>query len=194
MRFTLFFLFLIWGHTLVADNAYVGYTNASFVLSADFNAAIDLNNVNVELIEAGVFYLSNIYREERNLTSLNYNDKLSEAAYLHSQQMDKYNFFNHVNRKNRSLGSLDKRVAYVGYNHFETIAENIFYGYVNVKEPGTYRELCQFILDNFTASKEHEDNILAKDIKEAGNGIFFQSTTKGDYWYFYFTQDFGSRL
>jgi len=177
-----------------AGNAYAEYTSQSFIQLADFNGPIDLSAVDVDMIEAGVFYLSNIYREQKGKSVLTYNENLSDAAYLHSVQMEKYNFFNHVNRKNRILGTLEKRVLYAGYSNFQTIAENIFYGYIDLSKIGTYKELCSFIVDNFVASKEHRLNILSNDIKEGGNGIFFESNAKNGFWYFYFTQDFGSQL
>lgn len=194
MRIIFAFVVILSNLVLFADNAYQNYSAEDFMQLYDFNHSINLSNVDLDLIEAGVYFLANQYRVEKGTYTIRYNEALSNAAYLHSEQMEKYDFFDHVNRKNRTLSSLEKRVQHVGYGNFETIAENIFYGYINLAKPGSYKQLCEFILDNFIASKEHRMNILATDIKETGNGVFFEPQSKNGFWYFYFTQDFGSQL
>lgn len=194
MRIIFAFVVILSNLILFADNAYQNYSSEDFLQLYDFNHSIDLSNVDLDLIEAGVYFLSNEYRAQKETFPLQYNDVLSNAAYLHSEQMEKYGFFDHTNRKNKTLSTLEKRVQEVGYRNFETIAENIFYGYIHLAKPSTYRELCQLILDNFIESKDHRMNLLAANVKKMGNGVFFESKSKNGFWYFYFTQDFGRQF
>lgn len=177
-----------------ADNSYANYSHEEFIHLKAFNAPVDFASVDIALIEAGVFYFTNEYRIKKNRTILNYNENLSFAAYTHSEQMQMHRFFDHVNKKNSLLSTLEKRANYAGYIHYSTLAENIFYGYLDLKNIVSYRALCTYIVDAFISSKEHRENLLARDIDEIGCGIYFDKQLKDGYWYFNFTQDFGSTL
>ena len=177
-----------------AHNSYGALKPNEFLTLPSFNATINMAQVDIELIEAGVFHLSNEYRKKKSKDALSYNEQLSYAAYLHSEQMHIYKFFDHTNKKNNMLSSLEKRAIHAGYRNYNTLAENIFYGYINIQDIGTYKELSAFIVDAFISSKGHRDNLLANDVLEMGCGIYFDTIAKDGYWYFNFTQDFGSAV
>lgn len=173
-------------------NPYCNYSDKQFLDLPAFHQEIDISNVDAALIEAGVFFLTNSYRSSKKIAPLQYQENLSDAAYLHSEQMQMHHFFDHTNRKNKALFTLDKRVEYVNYLNYSYLAENIFLGYVDLRKPGTYKELCEFIVQNFIESQGHKENLLAKEAKELGCGIYFNKEASNGYWYFYFTQDFGA--
>jgi uncharacterized protein YkwD len=166
-------------------------TTEEFIMSTEFNAIIDLSSVDSELIEHGVLHLSNSYRFNKGKHLLNYNNQLGKAALMHSEQMSKYRFFAHVNKRNKQLSTMDKRAAVAGYADYQTLAENIYYGGLDVSEATSYRALCLTIVNAFISSKGHRLNLLASDLDDMGCGIHFEENLDNGYWHFYFTQDFG---
>ena len=194
MKCLVFITSILLNFSLVAGNSYAYMEKDEFLEDISFQSNIDLAQINPQLIEAGVFHLTNENRLKKNKNALTYNEALSFAAYTHSEQMQTFRFFDHVNKRNKSLSSLEKRAEYAAYRNYQSLAENIFYGYIDARNPGTYEELCSFIVKSFIASKGHRDNLLAKDLKEMGCGIYFETKLKDGYWYFYFTQDFGTQI
>lgn len=190
----LIILYFAWTSFLTTKgNPYADMPSEDFIQQAFFLETINLNSVDFELIEAGVFHLTNKYRKEKGQKSLEYQGALSDAAYLHSKEMTEKRFFDHYNRYNKSLATISNRADYVHYTQYETLAENIFYGYLDLRNPGSYYDLCNFILQNFIKSKGHRENLLAKDVNEIGCGIYFENKLKDGYIYFNFTQDFAWR-
>lgn len=176
------------------QNNYANMPENEFLNSNAFNSAILLQNVDVDLIEIGVFHLTNQTREKYKLKPLVYNQQLSNAAYLHSTEMTEKNFFDHTNKYNKKLATLDKRIDYVGYINYVEIAENIQYTYIEIGKATTYKALCQEIVKNFIKSSEHKKIMLDKNLKEMGCGVSFTKKVKDGYWYFNITEDFGSKF
>lgn len=158
------------------------------------NNEINLNNIDISLLENSVIYLSNQYRLEKGKHVVNYNKQLNHAAYIHSKQMVLHDFFDHINPYEKQFRDLDNRANFVHYNDYQTLSENIIYGYIDLKNVGTYKDLAKYIVNSFIESKGHRDNLLANDVDEIGCGIAFEQKTRNGYWYFYFTQDFGKRF
>lgn len=158
-----------------------------------FNEPIDLWSVDTELIELGVWHLSNIYRANKGKYPLDYDTALSGAAQLHSDQMQLYSFFSHENKKNKNLNTVDKRASAAGYSNYQVLAENIYYSSVNIYQPQTYFEVCLEIVQAFAKSKGHKENLLANDVQDMGCGIQFDKQSKQGFLYYYFTQNFGTR-
>ena len=119
------------------------------LLESKLNTSINLNNIDVNLIEQSVIYYSNKYRSQNRKHELIFNEKLQKAAYLHSTQMVNYDFFSHINKQNSSLKDIADRVEFAGYIDYETISENIFYGYIDTQNIGTYKDLAIFIVKSF---------------------------------------------
>jgi uncharacterized protein YkwD len=158
-----------------------------------FNEKINVKAIDHNLIELGVSYLTNIYRKKKGKSALSYNACLSDAAYIHSQQMQSFHFFAHNNKRNKSLETIDKRAAVAGYDSFITLAENIYFGAIDTQDPPSYYELCNAIANAFIQSKRHRSNLLAADVEDIGCGVYFEDSLENTYWYFYFTQDFGKQ-
>lgn len=158
------------------------------------NNLIDLNNIDINLLEKSVIHLSNQYRIKKGKNELSYNKELNYAAYIHSSQMVKYDFFNHTNKYEKEFKNLTDRINYVQYSNYQTLSENIMYGYIDLNNIGTYKDLANVIVNSFIESAEHKKNLLAANVDEIGCGIAFENKLKDGYWYFYFTQDFGKRF
>lgn len=158
-----------------------------------FNQAVDLRAIDTEMIELGVWHLSNVYRSNKGKYPLDYNTYLGEAAQLHSDQMQMHNFFSHDNKKNKDLSTLDKRAEAGGYKNYQVLAENIYYSSINIYNPQTYFEVCLEIVQAFATSKGHRQNLLANDVLDMGCGIQFDEKSKQGFLYYYFTQNFGKQ-
>ena len=100
--------------------------------------------------------------------ALKWNDKLKKAAWLHSNDMNSKNYFNHVSPNGRSTPRT--RLHKAKYNWSAT-AENIAYGQMTVKE----------LVKGWIDSPSHCLNIMNPVYTEMGSAV------KGIYW----TQVFG---
>lgn len=99
--------------------------------------------------------------------ALVWNDKLEQAALLHTQDMYVNNFFDHAG-SNGSTPS--QRVTAAGYSWMAT-GENIATGYLTEKA----------VMDAWLASEGHCKNIMYANFKDFG------AARVGNYW----TQEFG---
>jgi len=158
-----------------------------------FNGRINVKAIDHNLIELGVRYLTNVYRERKGKSALNYNANLSDAAYIHSQQMHSFQFFAHTNKRSESLATVDKRAAIAGYESSIALAENIYFGTIDTQNPSSYYELYNAIVNAFTQSKGHRSNMLAANVEDVGCGIYFEDPLENTYCHFYFTQNFGKQ-
>jgi len=73
------------------------------------------------------------------------------------------------------------------------LAENLYYGFIDILDRPTYRELVKTITQAFIDSRSHNKNLLDKDLKEMGGSIVFKTSAEDGFHYYYFTQSFGSR-
>ncbi len=101
---------------------------------------------------------------------LKWNDQLEEAAYSHSNDMSKKNYFSHIEPSGTDAGSRMEKAGYAWTNY----AENIGMGYRTEQE----------VVDAWLHSPGHCKNIMGQAYKEIGAG------RSGDYW----TLDFGRPL
>jgi len=168
------------------------YSYTTFNSKLKKDSVIDIKNIDTKLISSGVLYYTNIYRKSKRKKKLLYSLKLEKAASIHSSEMEKHNFFDHTNRKNRKFRNLDDRIDYVGYSTFLEIAENIYYGFVNLNDIETYSEISNTITEAFIASRTHKLNLLDKGLKEIGMKIVFTKDADEQFLYYYFTQNFGT--
>ncbi len=128
--------------------------------------------------ESEVIELVNVEREAHNLHPLSYNQELTVAARLHSQDMGDRNFFSHTTPKPDEIEFQD-RITDAGYN-YQTCGENIAAGYAT---PAA-------VVDGWMNSDGHRANILDPDYCDIGVGY---AAVDGSDFYHYWTQDFGRR-
>lgn len=88
---------------------------------------VEVLNLNIDLINAAVFYAANRERTKRSLPPCDFHPKLAEISMLHSLQMKKFNFFSHENRYEKGYRTLKDRLEAVYSNNFKgfrSAAEN----------------------------------------------------------------------
>ena len=123
-----------------------------------------------------VIELVNIEREARNLHPLSYNEELTLAARLHSQDMGDQNYFDHTSLDGREFY---ERIADAGYD-YQISGENIAAGYPTPEA----------VVNGWMNSDGHRANILDPDYCDIGVGY---AAVNGSDFYHYWTQDFGRR-
>lgn len=126
--------------------------------------------------ESEVIELVNVEREARNLHPLSYNQELTVAARLHSQDMGDRNYFNHTTPDGTKF---NERIVDAGYD-YRNCGENIAAGYAT---PAA-------VFDGWMESDGHRANILDPDYCDIGVGY---AAVGGSQHYHYWTQDFGRR-
>ena len=168
------------------------YTNDNFRSAKVFNDTVDLSNPDPKILNAAIFYLTNETRLKNDKTELKYNPLLEKSATLHSDNMVKYNFFDHFNPRSKKLHDPNDRARFVGiYNPY--LAENIAKGFVLdyisdspvypagrgifLKTPNgkpirtrTYLEVAETLMDAWMHSPHHRANILSRNAVQLGCG------------------------
>ncbi len=178
------------------QTSYAQYKNIAsrlFLGIHKLDSIVDIDNIDTNLVNLGVLHYTNEHRKKKNLKKLLYNLNLQKSAFLHSTEMKEKNFFDHINRRNSKLRDLDDRAKVAKYKNFTELAENLYYGYIDLQNRPTYRELVKTITQAFIDSRNHNKNLLDKDMKEMGCAIVFKTSAKNGFHYYYFTQSFGSR-
>ena len=86
------------------------YDLHSFWAIDSLNNPLKSDQINFDLLNAAVFFQSNLERDQRHLPICAYHEVLEAAAWLHSSQMKQHRFFAHENPANIQLKTLIDRV------------------------------------------------------------------------------------
>lgn len=122
-------------------------TNQYHAASDEYKKALELQN----------FDLVNAERVQFGLPTLAYNERVSETARKHSQDMANNDYFDHNNKQGMSpFDRLDRD----GFNYV-TAGENLAYGQIS----------SIYAHHGLMNSLGHRKNILNKDYKELGVGV-----------------------
>lgn len=122
-------------------------TNQYHAASDEYKKALELQN----------FDLVNAERVQFGLPTLAYNERVSETARKHSQDMVNNDYFDHNNKQGMSpFDRLDRD----GFNYV-TAGENLAYGQIS----------SIYAHHGLMNSLGHRKNILNKDYKELGVGV-----------------------
>lgn len=192
---------------------YSNYNFNSFFQRKDVNSKIDLKNMDKDLLEAAIFFASNEVRKKKRKKEFQFDSILLKAARSHSDAMNKGDFFNHTNKKNRKFRTTLDRIERAG-GGFIAMAENIAKvnvyalgkkGTYFVNEKGnkvnaegkpiqtkTYKQLAQDVLDKWMNSKGHKRNLMA-DHSYLGCGISDITFNKRGIPELLLTQNFGEK-
>jgi uncharacterized protein YkwD len=178
-----------------------------------YQEQIDLNNVNYKLLAEVIFHLTNEIRIKNKLEPLTYSDELSMAATMHAHDMVKYDFFSHFNEKEESKKTPNDRARLCKIVN-PALAENIIEGYGlkyqsnhsvflrgkgkfsetpngEIIPPHTYLSFGEVQLTGWMNSKDHRNNILAKEALQIGIGAAsFVNKSFNDMPTFYVVQNF----
>lgn len=194
LRHVVFFLIIL------PINLSAQYTKDYYSLTLDnfrederFNEVIDVTNLDIERINAALFFVTNQMRAKKKLPILEHHIKLEKMATAYSNDMVAYNFFDHNHKKSSKLRTPKDRAIAIGITN-PYIAENIIEGYllsyksnteVIIDGPGefryaktkkkilphTYLTLADDLVDRWMHSKGHRANILSKDALQLGCGV-----------------------
>jgi len=202
---------------------YSNYDVNTFLLIANLHQRIPKLYVNVDLLNAAVFWFTNAERRKYNLKQFQFHSKLRQMANWHSEQMKVYNFFNHDNDFNTRYRTLTDRISSVMDNNFRGFmcyGENISdYPVIKTNEYFTvkhingiprlfssangreifsysYFELARIVVESWMNSPGHRKNILNPDFTFLGCGSAkYEKQGKGySMTYFKLTQNFGGGL
>jgi uncharacterized protein YkwD len=124
---------------------------------------------------------------------LKWSDKLYLAAYRHSYDMAKVNYFSHTGSgKKTDLAaqayhpgtgsSMKERINYAEYKNWRKIGENI--------AAGTNMDTAKKAVEAWINSPGHCKNLMSPDFTEVGLAVVYDSNSHYKY---YWTQDFGTR-
>lgn len=120
--------------------------------------------------ELQIIDLTNSVREQNGLNKLEYSDKATASSRFHSEDMMEKNYFDHVDKDNKTPFDRmkDKGISYIG------AGENIAAGQVS----------AIYAHEAWMDSQGHRKNILG-DYKYIGVGVVF-----GGHYTIYYTQNF----
>ena len=172
-RNTLFFIFLFLVKINLAqlelhrwsDDSYGKYNSDSFQKLEIVNQKIDVVNIDYPLLNAAIFYSTNLQREKYRKIPFIFSKYLTKAAQEHSEDMVEFKFYSHTS-KVRGKKTMSERLKLVGISNAFT-AENIFDFFL--KSP-TYWSLAQGLVNGWMKSKGHRANILNKNYEYLGCG------------------------
>jgi uncharacterized protein YkwD len=177
------------------------FSQDTYRKSEIFNKSIETNDEGIKILDAVLFYVTNEQRIKEGLAPLKYNKYLEKTALLHSEDMVKQGFFDHINHKNKKHKTPEDRAKSVGIQN-PYIAENIIDNFVINYSSGTpvytdgtgkfwykkesdpitkhtYLSLADKLLDEWMHSPGHRKNILSKDALELGCGVAFYKNNNG---------------
>ena len=152
-------------------------------------------------LEKQVHELTNKYRLQNGLSALSWDDKLSNVARSHSEDMASRNYFAHETLEGKNPTDRGASHGYtcqkvIGMLIYSGIAENIFQnnlydrvwttnGIPTSYDWNTLDELASSTVDGWMDSPGHRKNILTETIDKEGIGVAIASDDK-----VYITQNF----
>lgn len=198
---------------------YYSYDVDSFLALPALQYRLTYLFVDIDLLNASIFWITNKERIKYNLPQFKYHKKLNEMATIQSNQMRIHNFFAHENPFDAKYKTLRDRLNAVKDKHFygfNCFAENIADVPIimaNVRFfteqrqgvtrfvrdngtevlPYTYIEYANTVVDAWMNSPGHCANILNPDYVYLGCGCAKYEKKEPNYSMLYFklTQNFG---
>jgi uncharacterized protein YkwD len=187
----LIFIFLFLGvSTICAQHQYDKYyTNVeatAFLSDTLLDKCVEGAFINLDLLNAAIFHLTNVERFKADLISFDFYKPLYLSASIHSECMIKYDFFDHINKQERQWRTPSDRILYFESSYIslaENIVENNMLDYkgdlfsyrLGFDQNGnsiyfdvdgneilysTYRSLANRLVTQWINSKPHRENIL----------------------------------
>jgi len=201
---------------------YADYNVNTFFGIANLQRRITKLFAGVDLLNAAVFWFTNIERRKHHVKQFRFHGKLRQTAILHSEQMKIHNFFDHENAFDARYATLTDRIESVeddSFKGFMSWGENIAdYPVIKANEmftienrngathlystngkeifPYSYYEFAKVVVDGWMNSPGHRANILNPDFEYLGCGCAKYEQKENGYAMLCFklTQNFGGRL
>lgn len=129
--------------------------------------------INISNLEMRIHNLTNIKRHEKGMPSLAYDNRLSEIARKHSEDMAKRNFFSHENPDGKDPTDRGKAAGYPirkdqGTFYSIGLGENLFL--TSAYRSMTSEGLAEFTVDSWMHSPKHRKNLLDPNFDREGIG------------------------
>lgn len=192
---------------------YKQYNTQEFFAREDVNRRIDPENFDKELMNAAIFYATNAARIDRKKEVFTFHPILLNAASGHSADMLNFNFFSHINSREKEKQTPMTRIERLGGN-FHATAENLArVGMLELEEGEnyflneegkkvdkkgnplkyhTYASLARKVVYGWMHSKDHRKNILG-DYSFLGCGVADIRFSKDGFPELIITQNFGKK-
>lgn len=189
-------------------NFYKDFNEVSFWSISELSNYIGFQNLNIDLLNAAIFYSTNQERRNNNLPICAFHSKLLDTSMLHSLQMKNHNFFSHENQYERRYRALSDRIESVFSNDFkgflcagENISEIKYLSAakpprIGLSQPMSYLDISKQIIDGWMNSDGHRLNILNQQFKFLGCGCvpFVLEDTHSRQEGLKITQNFGGEI
>ena len=190
LLFPIFLQIIICFSELTAqDDFHTYYTTKSsdsFLSNKALQSQIDVSELQIHLLNAAIFHLTNLERQKEKLDVFVFNENLYKSSALHSEQMIVEDFFNHENKRQRKWRTPKDRIFFYD-DSYRTVGENILENflldytgntlryrteldvngavvYINpegeVIENSTYLVLAERLVTQWMNSPPHRANIL----------------------------------
>jgi len=149
------------------DSDYWKYNYRTFYIIPKVNRVIDPQKPDLALLNAAVFYETNLERMRHNIAPFIHSPRLEKAALGHSKDMVRLNFISHYSRI-RKKRSFFTRIKQAGiYDWY--IAENI--AYFRNATYMTYGQVAKKLLKQWMRSPGHKKIILSGRYNYLGCGV-----------------------
>lgn len=189
-------------------DAYYGQFDwATFEHWSTVNQKIDAQQVDYSLLQAAIFFYTNQYRTSKKLMPVKYKPELGSAAIYHSKDMGEKGYYDHLNRYDRTMRTAMDRAKRFGF--IGSVGENLalefllnykaetkywyeasnsgyryYYGDSGNKKgyvpEHTYLSLGKSIVQAWINSPPHRSNLLYKDFKYLGVGVYLEPKSQGN--------------
>jgi uncharacterized protein YkwD len=174
---------------------YSNYSLNNFFAIKMLKNQITKATLDVDLLNAAIFYCTNQERLRFNISACEFHPVLRDSSIIHSAQMKMHDFFNHENHFNPQYKLLSDRVSSIKTENtdFSCIGENIsdypilktegnkfvvksllnnhrYYSIDGLKEihSYTYEEFAREVVNGWMNSQGHRENILNPQFKFLG--------------------------
>lgn len=206
MRRLLIFGFILISYFAKAQSwtsdSYSRYSEVTFYKVEALYYQMDFSRVDVKLLQAAIFYVTNEERKKAKLKTFKYNSKIENVAAGHARDMVKYNFYSHTSQI-RIKRTVQDRFHLEGLNpkfYGENIcstyglqyengrkvnppyrAGEFTYAFTSKKEvipPHTYISFAKEVIKLWMESPGHRQNILNPKFTTLGCGasIYFDKS------------------
>jgi uncharacterized protein YkwD len=179
------------------DALYNKFSCREFRSFAPANRHIDFDRIDYPLLNAAIFFATNCERIKHGRPPFTHSAALEKAAFLHSRDMVKDDFFSHDNPYAPEKRSPFDRMASVGVTRgyrAENIATDFGIRYKSgdpvippkngeavFRDPrtggaisaNTYNSLATSLVEGWMGSERHRVNILNPRLKYLGSGAFY---------------------
>lgn len=164
---------------------YERFNSAGFRLHPPVLKVMDRAKLDVGLLNAAIFFVTNTEREKHGLPMFQTSRALTACAYEHSRDMALENFFSHENPNDPSKRTAWQRMEAKGLKSGER-AENIAMRTTNGL---TYLAFADEMVKLWMNSPGHRANILNRNLLFLGCGVHACTCPK---FHVYATQNFAS--